>query len=386
MTVFKGYLKIISKNLSQLVAYLVIFVIICVLIVKVIPASQKGIFKEESVPVSIVDNDLSTLSQGLIDSISATNDVTLLKASDHGLLTRMLYERTTAYVIDIPEGFEEDMVKGAGTVDTTMVPDMPAGYYIESMINKYLREIRCFLAAGYSPQEAVSSAAALTAIRPEVDMNETDGSTELLPDYAYTFRFLPYLYISVMLYSVGYVLKAYKARDIRDRLKAAPISPQSQAVQSMLAFGVLFAGFWLISLITPLFARGRDFYGSDHMWLFVLNSLFLLADSVATAFLAGQLVHSDVGIAAVTNVISLGSCFLCGAFVPLGLLGSGVKKAGSLLPTYWYEIVNDTISSHAVFGASELTTIRQGMLIQALFCAALIMITLFIARVKGRGA
>ena len=40
--------------------------------------------------------------------------------------------------------------------------------------------------------------------------------------------------------------------------------------------------------------------------------------------------------------------FLCGVFVPLDIMGKGVKTVAHFLPVYWYEISNNLLNNSAV--------------------------------------
>ena len=85
-----------------------------------------------------------------------------------------------------------------------------------------------------------------------------------------------------------------------------------------------------------------------------------------------------------SNIISLGMSFLCGVFVPMELLGDGVRKINRFLPVYWYESINTTLGSHSTLTSEVRTTILQGFLIQAAFAAACLCITLAIVKKKAQ--
>jgi len=61
--------------------------------------------------------------------------------------------------------------------------------------------------------------------------------------------------------------------------------------------------------------------------------------------LIGNTIKSKNAISAVSNVVSLGTCFISGVFVPQELLGETVLKIASFTPTYWYVKSNNTIAN-----------------------------------------
>ena len=54
---------------------------------------------------------------------------------------------------------------------------------------------------------------------------------------------------------------------------------------------------------------------------------------------------SSTALNGVANLVSLGMCFLCGIFVPIGLLASGVRKIAQFLPAYWYTRANEILGN-----------------------------------------
>jgi ABC-2 type transport system permease protein len=46
----------------------------------------------------------------------------------------------------------------------------------------------------------------------------------------------------------------------------------------------------------------------------------------------------------ISQIVGLGMSFLCGAFIPQTMLGSGVLAIGKLFPVYWYVRATDLLS------------------------------------------
>ena len=55
----------------------------------------------------------------------------------------------------------------------------------------------------------------------------------------------------------------------------------------------------------------------------------MLLCALALAFLVGSLVKTSDALNGITNLLGLGMCFLCGVFVDMDLLSSGVRRAAS---------------------------------------------------------
>ena len=86
---------------------------------------------------------------------------------------------------------------------------------------------------------------------------------------------------------------------------------------------------------------------------------------------------SDNQVGMITNVVSLSLSFLGGIFVPLSVLGEGVKSFARFLPTYWYATAVEKI------GDGEATAdILSCMLIELFFGVACAVVGIVIARLS----
>lgn len=386
MPVFKVYLKIIQKNLGVVISYMVIFIAICVMITMNITNKKDSSFEATRLSMMVVDEDDSAVSHALVDFLSESNNVTMADM-DKERLSRLLYSRNTSYVLRIPEGFGEGFADGSVKLDVTKVPDSSTGYLLDNTVSNFVKTAAAFVKSGYTAEEAVEKTAQAIENDPDVKMVETGRISENdRENYAYLFTYFPYLYISLMIYCISYVLMAFSSREIRSRMLIAPISSVSQTVQSVLAFGLLFIVFWLVSLLLPLTVQGENFYTSPLAGYYVLNTFALLLVSGAIGFLAGNLVHGSEGIAAMANIISLGCSFLCGVFVPMEYLGEGVKKIAHFLPIYWYEVANNILSENTSLSSSNRAELFGCLGIQAAFALAIIVVTLFIVKKKNEQA
>jgi ABC-2 type transport system permease protein len=384
MPVFKGYLKIVRANLGVVISYTVVFLIISVMITRMMPESRKDSFRMTKQNITVVDEDNSALSKALVSFLKKTNHVTE-SGMNRTELSRKLYARSTEYILRIPYGFGSRFTDGSVKLDATKVPGSGAGYYLDACISQFTRTAAAFSRSGYSEEEAAKLTLRASDVSPEVKIADTGKVTEEnRPNYAYLFGYFPYLYLSLMICCISYVMIAFSDREIRRRMTASPVSPTAQTLQAVAAFALLFLAFWFISLLLPLAVRSRDFYSAPLAGYYVLNSFTLLIDSVAIGFLVGTLVHSLEAISALANIIGLGMCFLCGVFVPMDLLSTGVRRAASFMPIYWYERTNNLLAENTVLSSANRGAVLQSAGIQLAYALAILAVTLFIARKMRR--
>ena len=107
----------------------------------------------------------------------------------------------------------------------------------------------------------------------------------------------------------------------------------------------------------------------------MLNSLTLLLVGLALSFLLGTFITKEDILTALVNVVTLGMSFLCGVFVPLDIMGKGVKTVAHFLPVYWYEISNTAVLTQA-----QRQLLYRNYGIQLLFAAAIFCIALVVSK------
>ncbi|MGN0275113.1 MAG: ABC transporter permease [Chordicoccus sp.] len=389
MTVCKGYLKIIWRNMGQNLMYLAIVLFVTIGMASQTEKTQENIFSRGSVDIAIVDEDGGAAAEGVVRFLRKNNSVTLTDASAEAL-SRKLYYREIDFVIRIPEGFTESLFDLSADNENeelivSSVPGSTEGQFMKAELSQFLNQMRALRISGMTDEEAADRASSLADDEATVSIRKGRSTERSQPGYSYAFRLLPYLYLSVLIYAVGTVMQAFSGRTVRARIAASPVTGLSQVLQRCLAFFVLFAGLWLVSMLLPALIGHTEFYGSAYMGLYIGNSLLLLADCASVAMLAGSLVHSTQALSAMVNIIGLGVSFMCGVFVPLGIMGKGMRSVGRFLPFYWYETVNDLLGSYDLLSRQAMTQVRSAFLIQAAFVAALITVTAVLARGRRRG-
>ena len=389
MTVCKGYLKIIWRNMGQNLMYLAIVLFVTIGMASQTEKTQENIFSRGSVDIAIVDEDRGAAAEGVVRFLRKNNSVTLTDASAEAL-SRKLYYREIDFVIRIPEGFTESLFDLSADNENeelivSSVPGSTEGQFMKAELSQFLNQMRALRISGMTDEEAADKASSLADDEATVSIRKGRSTERSQPGYSYAFRLLPYLYLSVLIYAVGTVMQAFSGRTVRARIAASPVTGLSQVLQRCLAFFVLFAGLWLVSMLLPALIGHTEFYGSAYMGLYIGNSLLLLADCASVAMLAGSLVHSTQALSAMVNIIGLGVSFMCGVFVPLGIMGKGMRSVGRFLPFYWYETVNDLLGSYDLLSRQAMTQVRSAFLIQAAFVAALITVTAVLARGRRRG-
>lgn len=382
MAVFKAYMKIAWKNKWMILLYLGIFFCVTILFQRFVPEGAEG-YTAESVPVGIVDEDGGEAAESLINYIGRTNETILLE-DDRESLQEDLFYRNVGYIVRIPEGFMEKCILGEEKIEAVTVPGTYAGYYVDQQVNSYMVYARSYAAAGFTETEIASAMAHRD--KAEVTLVDFSGNAGQVPAYTFYYRYLPYLLLSVLGYVMGYILMGFRRGSLPQRMQASAVPERRQSIEGLAASLVIALALWGVSAAVSVVMYRQDIFESGKLIWFLLNSLAMLLTALSLSYLVGTLVKSSNALNGIVNIISLGMCFVCGVFVEIDLLSSGVRKAAQFLPVYWYETVNTLLTDHRTVAVSIRSEVLSGIGIQIVFAIAFVCVTLAVAKRSRRSS
>lgn len=361
------------------ILYLVIFMSICISIQMLTGGKGTTQFEEERLKITVIDRDGGDLAESLKEYLGEKHDLVTLK-DDENVIQENLFYRNIYYVLTIPEGFEEKCLDGTEKLKTTKIPGTTSAFYVDQQIDTFLNDVRVLKASGFTVEEAVEEVKKIGDTKTEVTLLDKNGYGGERPAHAYMFQFMPYMMISVLCYIIGFIMIAYRKKDVRQRIRCSATSLFSQNLQLVMGYIVFGIGFWIICMLMPTVLYTKDFVTDRNLGYYLLNSFVMMLVSLSISFCVGVLVEREEIVNGVVNVISLGMSFTCGVFVSMSVLGKGVRAVAHFLPVYWYEIVNETIADNGALSASQQTAVWQGIGIQLLFAAAILGVGMMLSK------
>ena len=382
MAVFKAYMRIAKKNMWMILMYLGIFLGITVMF-QHFTGNETTQYTAQSIPVGIIDEDQGEASKSLIRYIDRTNEIIYLE-DDRETLQENLFYRNVEYIVRIPQGFMEKCILGDDKLEVTTVPGTYSGSYVEQQISNFINFARCYGAAGFTEHELSEAMAARETA--QVQMLDVNGNGGSYPAYAFYYRYLPYLFLCVLCYVMGYILMGFRRGSLPDRMSASAVPARRQSIEGLLAAGVIAAVLWgFCSLISIIFYYD-NFLGSGKAAWYLINSFVMLLSALALSYLVGSIVKTSNALSGIVNILSLGMCFVCGVFVEMDLLSSGVRKAAQFLPVYWYETANEILMDYGEIVGDVRNRLMGAIGIQVVFAAAFVCVTLAVAKKRQRGS
>ena len=294
-----------------------------------------------------------------------------------------LFYRNAEYIVQIPKDFYETCIVDENPLSVTKVPGSYSSFYVDQQINAWLNSIRTYTAAGFSQKEA--AAAALEQSVSEVTMYHDEETAVETPGYTYYFRYIPFLFLAVLCYSMGYILLAFRKEDIQKRMLASAISTRRQNLEGLLAMFTISLLLWLIAVVGAGVMYGKELLTSKVLGYYLLNTFLMLTIALSLAYLIGLFMKNSNMLNGITNIVSLGICFLSGVFVPMNIMNKKVLRVAQFLPVYWYENVNETLSRYHVVSGKIAVDIWKSMGIEIMFTLALLALILAVSKYKRQG-
>lgn len=142
------------------------------------------------------------------------------------------------------------------SLKVTKVPGSYSSYYVDQQISNFLSTLRTYLASGFSVTEAIQ-AIKTQEHSPVTKLTDNLGSSDVSP-FIYYFRYIPYLFLGALCYTMGYILMAFKKGDIQKRLEASAISTKRQVLEGLLAMSMIGFGLWLLGILGAFIMYGSQ--------------------------------------------------------------------------------------------------------------------------------
>lgn len=384
MQVYKAFFKVIYKNLSQIMIYLVVFIALTSVLANTFTKTGDTNFAETKVNIVFINHDTnSKLVEGLKYYLSKNTNMVNIP-DDTQKLQDALFFRRIEYIVRVPKGFTEGLLSGkALQLEKTTVPDSTSGIYLDSIINKYLNTVKTYSSylENLSEEELISYVDNDLKQKTEVKLINAVGEISKNEKVAFYFNYLAYSLFAILILGVSSVMIVFNSTDLKKRNLCSPVRHRNMNFQLILgnfSFAVLA---WITLIVTSLFMYGSYMFTARGL-LFLLNSFVFTFAALSISYLIGNVIKSKGAMSAATNVVSLGTCFISGVFVPQALLGKTVLKIASFTPNYWYVKSNNSIANLAIFNMENLTPIFLNMLIIIGFAVAVLTVTLVVIKQK----
>ena len=376
MQVFKLFFRISKTKWLSMLVYIGIFLMILNF---TNVSGESNSFATSKMALTVYDKDNTTASRQLCEYLKKDNIIVDFE-DDNDKLIDALYVTSTNYVITINEGYQDKLSKGEtdGLFSTRYLHDSYTNKLADSTLDTYVSTVKAYMAGGMELSKAIDAAAEALSEKTDVTF-ETFSNESSQSKAASFFNYLPYALLSMIVSALCPVIVAMNKKEVGFRTKCSSIKTSSVSVQTIAASSIFVVIIWLILMALGIGKNGGMFSGN--MWYAVLNSVAFTLVCVAIALLFAELGVSDNALSFLTQVLGLGMAFLCGMFVPMETLSSGVRSVARFLPAFWYVKANNMVCG---LGSEQfkLSTVMMCIGVQVLFAAAIFAVSLIVKKQK----
>ena len=392
MNVFKLAAKIIVRHWNYLLIYTVALGGMSLLGSGALQVVQPGDFENDAPKVAVIDRDGSDVSAALADY--ALKDAVEVSVEDSTFALQDAAAKDAAsYVLIVPDGFERGLMEAARSggevpeLETVISYQGSRGSLMDQRVKGYVQSMYGFAAndAAASPAEVAQRATGACDVETPVGFLQVE-SKGLPAAYLNYASFSAYALFASAAIFVAVGLSSLRRSDVRRRLVAGPVPAGSYGLQVGLACLVAAAVIWAVLAAVGLAAFSPSAAGASVASVAVVLAaqLSFALFGGAVGFLLWQLGTSENVANGVGNILGLACSFFSGAWIPLSIMGQGVRLAAAFTPFYW--------ATDAMVLVSEAPEITGGVLGQAagevgltlLWAAVVALVGVAVGRVRLR--
>ena len=383
MQVFNAFYKILAKRASAMIIYVIIFLFLSLLMSSFGNKTLEDSFQQKELDIAVIDRDRTQSSQALAAYLADLHHVIPLE-DDPEVFTDELFARNVTYILIIPKNYEKNLLDGAyeNLLEHYTVPGSNNAVFVDMQIEQYLNTTAAYLAADIELSDVISECNDTMANETTVTLyHAKDIAVEEKGALFYAFLYLPYIFICITLVAVGPILSIMNSKEIKNRMTISCLKNSVKNLQLGLATLVCGTGMSIVFFVLSYFTSKGTLLSKAGL-LYMGNAYVLMVVAIAITYLFSQLTANENVLNMVANIFGLGSCFLCGVFVPMEYISPKVTAFSKFLPPYWYVMCMEKISGYT--GApGQLQEIFGNYGILLLFAIAIFAVALIISKTKN---
>ena len=378
MIVFKTILKILNKLKGLIILYTVM--LISVTLVNQ-TSDNVDSFEEVKPSVIIVNNDKSKngVTNHFIKYLENHMEVKDIDTGNEEKIDDALFYRDVSLVVYIPDGFGDDLLDSKDVSVEYKISGDKGSSYGKMLVQNYFDSFNIYNNY-YDGDELFDRLDNALNVDVNVEVKSKIDSNSL-SRMARFFNFLNYAILAGCVYSISMILASLKSENVRKRTIVSSYDYKKYNRIVLGACSIVIIGMWLLYMILALIIFKDLFISMNGLW-YVINSFVFSLCSLCIGFLIGNISQNKGAISGIVNVVSLGSSFLCGCFVPFEFMPDYVIKIAHIFPTYYFVINNEALKVMDNFSLSSVSPLIFNMGIVLIFGVCFVIITNYVSKKK----
>ena len=376
MTIFKTYWKIVKKNIGIIILYTVMLLVFGTMNLKANKNSFEFISSKPD--IIIVNNSSGIITDNLISYLKTNANVKNI--TDENDIDDAVFFRDANYVIYIPKEFENKIENGKEFNIDIKTNNSYDSYIASELLNKYLDVFSKYMNLYNDKILAIQKLDNTLNKKASVVI---ENKTNLNSKTSLFYNFSSYSIMAIVIYIICLVLSSFNDEKISKRTSVSGMNYKTfnnyLYISSFTFTFIIFIVYLILSFLilksTILNINGI---------LYSLNMFIFFIVSFTMAILISNLVKSKGAISGVVNVISLGSAFLCGAFIPVKYMTSFALKIAHIFPTFYFIDNNEYIASLQNFDKSSYEFVLKNFIIMIIFIIFFLILNTLVTRFKRK--
>lgn len=378
MTVFNTFWKVINKYKGTII----LFTVMLVTFGGINTTSNNSTvdFTNSKPDIIIVNNSGNNdLTKNLISYLEKNTNVKDVKKTEEARNDALFY-REVNYIIYIPKDYQKDVLSGkTPEIDIKTVGDYTSSL-AEMLLTRYLKIQSIYAKNISTEQELITvinknlSKTSEVTITSKVDRAKTSRVSRY-------FNFASYSAMFIIIFVICMVLSSFHTKTIKKRTIISSMNYKTHNKYLLRASFIYSIIVWLLFMLLGTILFSNTILSLRGL-VYALNLFIFIFTSLTLALLLSTLIDNKDAVNGIVNVISLGSAFLCGAFIPTEWLPEAVIKISRIFPTYWYVNSNDLLASLQTINMTSLNQVIINMIVMLVFALIFIIINNLVSKKK----
>lgn len=378
MIVFSTFWRIVKKYKGTILLYTVMLIMFGG--INLTSNSTNDMFTPTKPNIFIVNKDSNMgLTKNLINYLKKNTNVVSLE-DDEEKINDALFYRDISYVIYIPKNYSKDVLdKKDVTIDIKSSKDYISSL-TEMMLDKYLNVQSNLVNITNNQDELVNMINNTLDVNSEVVVSSKLDNSYLNRVSRY-FNFGSYSLLAVIIFIVTLVINSFKENTINKRIIVSSFNYKKHNSLLMLSSFVYSLIVWVLFSLLSVILLGKDMICLRGILYFV-NTFMFVMPTLSFGILISTLVNNKDSIGGIVNVVSLGSAFLCGAFIPTEYLPKIVLSIAHVFPAYYFIDSNNLLSSMEIINFSNLIPVFINYFVLIIFMLIFIVVNNYVLKKK----
>ena len=380
MTVFKTFLKILNKNKFIIILYTLFLIFFGGFNMQTSESNINFVASKPDIMIVNYDEEKG-ITKDLIKYIEENSNVVDLKNNEDAINDALFY-RDVNYVVYIPKNYNKDFMDGKNPeIEIKSTGDYQSSF-AEMLLSRYIKVANIYQKSINSEEELINKINETLSKKSEVKIT-SKLDTNILSKATFYYNFANYSIMACLIYVVCLILASFKDIKIQKRTIISSTNYKNLNRKILLSNSLFSIILWMIYVVLSFILVG-DIMFSIHGIFYLINSFVFTICATTIALFIGNIVSNKNAISGIVNVISLGSSFLCGAFVPMEWLPDGVIKIAHILPSYYYISNNEVLKTLELINLNTIKPILLNIIIVLSFSIMFIILTNIVSKRKQK--